>query len=85
MFGRATSIATTIQPAPSRTAVDRVLVVALAAAIAAATLLSSWAAGSARALSLPGVLPPIRLFEESSIQMASSLGEPGPIGNLMPK
>jgi serine protease AprX len=53
MFGRATSIAATRQPAFGRTAV-----LALAAALAFASLASSWAAGSARALSIPGVLPP---------------------------
>jgi serine protease AprX len=53
MYGRATSTAATRQPALGRTAI-----VALAAALAFASLASSWAAGSARALSIPGVLPP---------------------------
>ena len=52
MFGRATSVALTKQPALSRG-----IAIALAAAMAFAAL-SSWAATSARALTVPGVLPP---------------------------
>ena len=53
MFGRATTVA-----AVPQSSVPRLVVVALAAALAVASLASSWAAGSARALSLPVAMPP---------------------------
>ncbi len=52
MFGRAATVAAVPQPA-----LHRLVVVGLAAALALASLATSLAAGSARALSLPGVLP----------------------------
>ena len=71
MFGRATSVAAVRQPAISRLAA-----VALAAALALASLASSWAAGSARALSLPGGLPTgiSSLLASTSVGAASLRG-----------
>jgi hypothetical protein len=66
---RARSVAIARQPAPSRA-----LAVALATAMACATLLSSWAAGSVRALSLPGLLPPgITSLLASTVSGSSTL------------